>query len=139
MVYSTVRFVLCLALCCFVLVFSVLLALRLPRLVVRSGGRGGRVARGRERERERERERADLGFRAFVRFALILVLSVSTASWCLGRAAVCDCGTPWNFLLPFLLVECLRFLCCCFFNRPIQNNVHITNIKLCKCRSCIFN
>ena len=21
--------------------------------------------------------------------------------WCLGRAAVCDCGTPWTFLLPF--------------------------------------
>ena len=20
---------------------------------------------------------------------------------CLGRAAVCDCGTPWTFLLPF--------------------------------------
>ena len=22
--------------------------------------------------------------------------------WGLGRAAVCDCGTPWTFLLPFL-------------------------------------
>ena len=22
-------------------------------------------------------------------------------SWGLGRAAVCDCGTPWTFLLPF--------------------------------------
>ena len=21
--------------------------------------------------------------------------------WCLGRAAVCDCGTAWTFLLPF--------------------------------------
>ena len=20
-------------------------------------------------------------------------------SWCLGRAAACDCGTPWTFLL----------------------------------------
>ena len=28
---------------------------------------------------------------------------VSSSSWCLGRAAVCDCGTPWTFLLPFLL------------------------------------
>ena len=28
-------------------------------------------------------------------------LSVSSSSWCLGRAAVCDCGTPWTFLLPF--------------------------------------
>ena len=28
--------------------------------------------------------------------------------WDLGRAAVCDCGTPWTFLLPFLL--CLVML-----------------------------
>ena len=34
-----------------------------------------------------------------------LVLSVSSSAWCLGRAAVCDCGTPWTFLLfPFLLL-----------------------------------
>ena len=25
----------------------------------------------------------------------------SSFSWGLGRAAVCDCGTPWTFLLPF--------------------------------------
>ena len=25
-------------------------------------------------------------------------LSVSFSSWCLGRAAVCGCGTPWTFL-----------------------------------------
>ena len=30
-------------------------------------------------------------------------LSVSSSSWGLGRAAVCDCGTPWTFLLPFFL------------------------------------
>ena len=30
-----------------------------------------------------------------------MVLSVSSSSWCLGRAAVCDCGTPWTFLLLF--------------------------------------
>ena len=35
-----------------------------------------------------------------------LVLSVSSSSWCLGRAAVCNCGTPWTFLLPFLF-DCL--------------------------------
>ena len=29
-------------------------------------------------------------------------LSVSSSSWCLGRAAVCDCGTPWTFLLSFV-------------------------------------
>ena len=27
---------------------------------------------------------------------------MSVSSWGLGRAAVCDCGTPWTFLLPFL-------------------------------------
>ena len=32
-----------------------------------------------------------------------LVLSVSSSSWCLTWAAVCDCGTPWTFLLPFFL------------------------------------
>ena len=25
----------------------------------------------------------------------------ATETWYLGRAAVCDCGTPWTFLLPF--------------------------------------
>ena len=29
-------------------------------------------------------------------------LSVSSSSWRLGWAAVCDCGIPWTFLLPFL-------------------------------------
>ena len=31
-----------------------------------------------------------------------MVLSVSSSSLCLGRAAACDCGTPWTFLLSFL-------------------------------------
>ena len=31
-------------------------------------------------------------------------LSVSSSSWCLGKTAVCDCGTPWTFLLPFFSV-----------------------------------
>ena len=30
-----------------------------------------------------------------------LDLSVFSSSWCLGRAAASDCGTPWTFLLPF--------------------------------------
>ena len=30
-----------------------------------------------------------------------LGLSVFSSSWGLGRAAVCDCGTPWTFLLSF--------------------------------------
>ena len=35
--------------------------------------------------------------------------SVSSSAWCLGRAAVCDCVTPWTFLLPFLQVLYSRF------------------------------
>ena len=53
------------------LCFSVLLALRLPRL--------GNICS----------------------ICACLVLSVSSSSWCLGRGAVCDCGSPWIFLLPF--------------------------------------
>ena len=37
-----------------------------------------------------------------------LDLSVSSSSWCLGRAAVCDCGTPWTFLLPFFICVPLK-------------------------------
>ena len=61
------------------LCFSVLLALRLPPLGKR-----------------------ELVVLLFVHlFDLrLFVLSVSSSSWCLGRAAVCDCGTPWTFLLP---------------------------------------
>ena len=33
-----------------------------------------------------------------------MVLSVSSSFWCLGRTAVCNCGTPWTFLLPFVFV-----------------------------------
>ena len=58
------------------LCFSVLLVLRLPRLGKR-----------------------ELILVLFVRACLDL--SVSSSSWALGRAAVCDCGTPWTFLLPF--------------------------------------
>ena len=58
------------------LCFSVLLALQLPR----SGTR-------------------ELFVVLFVR---LIDLSVSSSSWCLGKAAVCNCGTPWTFLLPFL-------------------------------------
>ena len=50
-------------------------------------------------------ERANLSaFRTFVRFVCAcLDLSVSSSSWGLGRVAVCDCGTPWTFLLLFFL------------------------------------
>ena len=62
------------------LCFSVLLVLRLPRS-------GKRV----------------LILELVVRlFDLCLFGFVSSFSWGLGRAAVCDCGTPWTFLLPFV-------------------------------------
>ena len=44
-----------------------------------------------------------------------LDLSVSSSSWCLGRAAVCDCGTPWTFLLPFLGYNCKNIFCHFFY------------------------
>ena len=78
MVYSTRRFVFpCVIL---FLCFSVLLVLRLPLLGKR-----------------------ELIFVLFVRLfdCACLDLSVSSSSWGLGRAAVCNCGTPWTFLLPF--------------------------------------
>ena len=49
-------------------------------------------------------ERANLSaFRTFVLVCACLDLSVSSSFWGLGRAAVCDCGTPWTFLLAFSL------------------------------------
>ena len=43
----------------------------------------------------------------FVRLSICacLVSSISSSSWCLGRAAVYDCGTPWIFLLLFFLID----------------------------------
>ena len=40
--------------------------------------------------------------RAFVLlFCTCYLLSFFSSSWCLGLAAVCDCGTSWTFLLTF--------------------------------------
>ena len=63
------------------LCFAVLLALQLPRLGKR-----------------------ELILVLFVRlFDLCLFGFVgSFSSWCLRRAAVCDCGTPWTFLYLFV-------------------------------------
>ena len=36
-------------------------------------------------------------------------MSVSSSSWGLGRATVCDCGTPWTFLLPFFLWQTVPY------------------------------
>ena len=37
----------------------------------------------------------------FVFFLVVVGFSLSS-SWCRELAAVCDCGTPWTFLLTFL-------------------------------------
>ena len=74
------------------LCFSVLLALRLPRLGKR-----------------------ELVLVLFVRVFDLLLFGVSSTSWCLGTAAVCDCGTPWTFLLPFFACHAC---CVCAVWRP---------------------
>ena len=74
MVYSTRRFVLCLTLCYFVFVFFSPFSIAITSL---------------------GEDRTNLS----ASICACLVLSVSSSSWCLGRAAVCDCGTPWTFLL----------------------------------------
>ena len=83
MVCATRRFVVCLTLCRFVLVFFSPFSFAIASL---------------------GEERANLSaFRTFVRFVVCLDLSVSSSSWCLGGAAICDCGVPWTFLLPFFV------------------------------------
>ena len=45
-----------------------------------------------------------------------LDLSVSSSYWCLGLAAVCDCGTPWTFLLTFYFkYTCSVIVCFCMY------------------------
>ena len=75
MVYSTRRFVICLSMCHFVIVFFSPFSIAITSL---------------------GEERANLSGS----ICACLDLSVSFSSWGLGRAAVCDCGTPWTFLLP---------------------------------------
>ena len=76
-VYSARRFDVCLTLCHFVLVFFSPFS-----IVITSLGE----------------ERAHLSaFRTFDRFVLVWICRFRL----LWRAAICDCGTPWTFLLPF--------------------------------------
>ena len=84
-VYSTRRFALCLTLCCFGLVFFNPFSIAITSL-------------GEERE---------LILVLFVHlFDLCLFGFVGfSSSWCLGRAAVCDCGTSWTFLLLFCFLS----------------------------------
>ena len=58
-------------------------------------------------------ERANLSAFSYVcSVCASLDLSVSSSAWGLGRAAVCDCGTPWTFLLPFLHTTPVVFVPC---------------------------
>ena len=82
MVYSTRRFVLCLTLCHFVLVFFSPFSIAITSL---------------------GEERANLSaFRTFVRFVLVWIcrFPLPLGVWEGLRFAVCDFGTPCTFLLP---------------------------------------
>ena len=91
------------------LCFSVLLALRLPRLGKR-----------------------ELILVLFVRFSICacLDLSVSSASWFLRRTAVCDCGIPWTFLLPFSFMD-NDWMLCVYRNRG-KWSITLGVMSLCK-------
>ena len=105
MVYSTMRFVVCLSVCHFVLVFFSPFNIAIISL---------------------GEERANL---SACSVCACLDLSVSSSSWGLGRAAVCDCGTPWTFLLPFILFPfctvCLRRNLCISHIYKHANFTHI--------------
>ena len=87
MVYSTRRFVVCLSVCHFVLVFFSPFGVAITSL---GEGAGAGLS----------------AFRAFVRFVLVWVcrfpLPLGVWGWGEGGASVCDYGTPWAFVLHFL-------------------------------------
>ena len=82
-------------------------------------------------------ERANLSAFLYVcSICACLDMSVSSSSWGLGRAAVCDCGTPWTFLVPFFLntfagnchfCVILKNESCCYL---VQNGVNLVNKEL---------
>ena len=62
-------------------------------------------------------------------------MSVSSSSWGLGRAAVCDCGTPWSFLLPLLQQserDATRFLWVKDCGRIRFDNSNIQEYRFCR-------
>ena len=104
---------------CLVL-FSVLLALRLPRLG--------------------KRELVLVLFIYVCSICACLVLSVSYSSWCLGRAAVCDCDTSWTFLLTLFLVYEFRKIYACNDFSPHFRKIILRYVKIgynihCKCNT----
>ena len=86
MVYSTRRFVVCLSVCNFVVVFFSPFSIAITWL----GEEGANLSAF--------RNLFGLCLFRFVGFLFLL-------SWGLGRAAVCDSGTPWTFLLPFMPIQ----------------------------------
>ena len=80
MVYSTRRFVLCFTLCQLFFVFFSPLSIAITSL--------------------REEGANFSSFRTFVRYILVWICPFPLPT-SVGKAAVCDCGTPWTFLLPF--------------------------------------
>ena len=54
-------------------------------------------------------------------------LSVSSSSWGLGRATVCDCGTPWTFLLLFFVIK--LYPCFEILNKHLMN-LYLINLNL---------
>ena len=78
-------------------------------------------------------ERANLSAFSYVcSICACLDLSVSSSSWCLGRAAVCDCGTPWTFLLPFFVMCVLSVVVCLLFLSVSLAGYVIT-------KTCLYN
>ena len=85
MAYSTRRIVFCLTFCHFVLVFLSPFSIAITLL---------------------GEERANFSAFSYVcSICACLDLSVSASSWCLGRDEVCDCSTPWTFLLPLFRIS----------------------------------
>ena len=62
-------------------------------------------------------------------------LDLSVSSWGLGRAAVCDCGTPWTFVLPFLDNFNKRLHSCRIFMLPKNDNVTLFSCTFEICRT----
>ena len=76
-------------------------------------------------------ERANLSaFRTVWSICACLVLSVSSYFRRLVRAAVCDCGTPKTFLLPFLWLWHFLYFSLIFFLDLLQNTFHQFSTEL---------
>ena len=106
MVYSTRRFVVCLSVCHFVLVFFSPFSTAIT---------------------SRGEVRANLSaFRTFVRSVLVQICRFPLPLGVWKRAAVCDCGTSWTFLIPFLLILNLELRGEKFktYQQPICRNTH---------------